>query len=465
MKKIFYFVLAINFCITGIAVSQPFVNLIWEKISDVETMSFTPNGQYLITGGSANICYPYTCGQIKLWRVGDSNLLRTITNFNVGLTNDIAMYNDNNKFITAHGSVYCDTAGGCSVDKAGQFKWSFSDSTELNSQNSQDGIIQSVDISPDQSLIAAATSFNFTGEIRIYDPSYNLLRTLPGHVGGTNSLRFTPDGQFLVSGGHDGYVKIWNVSSGALVRSLFHGTFTNGGWDIEVDISRDGRFIASAGQGYNMTVKIWNFSNGLLLHSLDIGNSDGYDRISFSPNGIYLASGLTQYGKGDLGLYGLLKFWRVLDGELVEEYIDTTGSPKSGGVRSLAFSNTGNHYFAYGISNRLRLAATEISLVTITNVNPVSGNFPDKYNLYQNYPNPFNPQTKIKFDVPSGTTGNIRITIYDGVGRELSTLLNEPLAGGEFEVTFNGAQFPSGIYYYKIQSNQFSQVKKMMLIK
>ncbi|MDQ3194281.1 MAG: hypothetical protein M3P82_04690, partial [Bacteroidota bacterium] len=165
MKKLFYFFIALQLCFTGIVSSQPIVNLLWERIANVETMRFTPNGQFLITGGSTNICFPFTCGQIKLWRVADSTFLRTITNFNVGLTNDIDVFSDNNTFITGHGSVYCAPQGGCYLDKSGQFKWSISDSSALNSQVTQDGIIQSVDISPDESMIAAATSYNFAGEI------------------------------------------------------------------------------------------------------------------------------------------------------------------------------------------------------------------------------------------------------------------------------------------------------------
>lgn len=85
------------------------------------------------------------------------------------------------------------------------------------------------------------------------------------------------------------------------------------------------------------------------------------------------------------------------------------------------------------------------------------------YKLYQNYPNPFNPVTKIKFEVP--VSGFISIRIYDVMGREVEILINENLHYGSYEVTFDGADKASGIYYYKITTDNFQEVKKMILVK
>ncbi|MDQ3021241.1 MAG: hypothetical protein M3R36_11840 [Bacteroidota bacterium] len=345
--------------------SQPIsVDVIWEKVANVGSMEFTPNGQFLITGGYTNVCYPYTCGQIKIWRVQDSALINTIQDYYMGYPNDISVSNDGQSFITGNGSIYCAPNGGCSYDHLGQFKWNFSDGVLLDSILNPGGIVQAIDYSPDNSLIASGTSQSITGEIRIYDNQFNLIRTLPGHEQETSSLKFTPDGQKLVSGGHDGKVRIWNVSDGSLITTLDHGTYTNGGLDVKVDISPDGQLIASGGQGYNMTIKIWRLSDGTLLHTINVVDEiDGYNTPQFSPNGIYIASGITTYGLNGLGWYGLLKFWRVSDAALVREYIDSIGSPTAGGVRTIAFSSSGNNYFAYSISNRLRLASTNLDLV------------------------------------------------------------------------------------------------------
>lgn len=85
------------------------------------------------------------------------------------------------------------------------------------------------------------------------------------------------------------------------------------------------------------------------------------------------------------------------------------------------------------------------------------------YELSQNFPNPFNPVTKINFSIPKST--NVVLKVYNELGKEVETLVNENLAGGNYEVQFNGANFGSGIYYYRIEASGFVQTRKMLLIK
>lgn len=85
------------------------------------------------------------------------------------------------------------------------------------------------------------------------------------------------------------------------------------------------------------------------------------------------------------------------------------------------------------------------------------------FNLSQNYPNPFNPSTKINFSIPNSSV--VVLKIYDGMGKEVETLVNEKLNSGVYNVDWNASGFTSGIYYYKIQTADFIQTKKMLLIK
>ena len=96
-------------------------------------------------------------------------------------------------------------------------------------------------------------------------------------------------------------------------------------------------------------------------------------------------------------------------------------------------------------------------------VNTVSSEVPDKYTLSQNYPNPFNPETKIRFQIAKSSVVNL--TVYDQLGKEIKTLVNESLQPGTYETDFNATGIVSGVYYYKLQTDDFSEVKKMMLIK
>jgi hypothetical protein len=89
----------------------------------------------------------------------------------------------------------------------------------------------------------------------------------------------------------------------------------------------------------------------------------------------------------------------------------------------------------------------------------------NSYKLYQNYPNPFNPVTKIKFEVPQGNNKNVTLVVYDISGKIIATLVNEQLNSGTYEVSFDGSKLASGTYFYKLQTNNFTDVKKLILVK
>ena len=90
------------------------------------------------------------------------------------------------------------------------------------------------------------------------------------------------------------------------------------------------------------------------------------------------------------------------------------------------------------------------------------------YSISQNYPNPFNPVTTIRFAIASnvkGQTSNVELVIFDILGRKIETLVNQQLKPGTYEVEWNGSDFASGVYYYRIESGNFVETKKMLLLK
>ena len=98
------------------------------------------------------------------------------------------------------------------------------------------------------------------------------------------------------------------------------------------------------------------------------------------------------------------------------------------------------------------------SIVGITN-----NQTPVKYSLSQNYPNPFNPSTSIRFDIPKD--GLVKLVVYDVLGKEIATIINEVKTTGSYIVDFNGGELNSGIYFYKLTAGDFSEIKKMILVK
>ena len=93
----------------------------------------------------------------------------------------------------------------------------------------------------------------------------------------------------------------------------------------------------------------------------------------------------------------------------------------------------------------------------------ISSEIPNEFSLGQNYPNPFNPATKIKFELRNTSFTNL--VIYDGLGREVETIVNEQLNAGSYEADWNASNFPSGVYFYKLTTGDFSKTNKMLLIK
>lgn len=86
---------------------------------------------------------------------------------------------------------------------------------------------------------------------------------------------------------------------------------------------------------------------------------------------------------------------------------------------------------------------------------------PKGYNISQNYPNPFNPSTKIKYSIPASE--KVLIKVFDVLGREVTTLLNEYKESGTYEIEFNARNLSSGLYFYKLTSGNYSETKKTIL--
>lgn len=127
---------------------------------------------------------------------------------------------------------------------------------------------------------------------------------------------------------------------------------------------------------------------------------------------------------------------------------------KEGGVKYSAFAYAGsgpsNVYF-----NQENLAAV--------NIEPISGNIPNSYSLNQNYPNPFNPATTVSFDISKA--GLTTLKVYNILGVEIATLVNDNLSAGSYQINFNAARLSSGVYFYTLESGDFREVKKMTLVK
>ena len=106
---------------------------------------------------------------------------------------------------------------------------------------------------------------------------------------------------------------------------------------------------------------------------------------------------------------------------------------------------------------------TDFSLTDPAGINNTDQRVPMDFNLVQNYPNPFNPSTKIGYSVPE--LSPVTVKVFNALGEEIVTLVNEEKPVGTYELNWNAANLPSGVYFYRIQAGKFVDIKRMMLLK
>jgi photosystem II stability/assembly factor-like uncharacterized protein len=215
-------------------------------------------------------------------------------------------------------------------------------------------------------------------------------------------------------------------------------------------------------QVYYQTTFI-NSDTGYLLGSGDGGSllkttngGTSWNRINTNPPETYFLS---------------CYFFNVNTGYLGTSYGRIFKTTNGGVTLSLQHedTNTGEIYQISFLGNDTAYAiAHDKYLKTINGGEPVgvfhnSTSIPDKFSLSQNYPNPFNPLTRINYELP--ITNYIILKVYDALGNEVETLVNEKQSAGSYSVDFNAASLPSGIYFYKLITEKFSETKKMILVK
>lgn len=229
--------------------------------------------------------------------------------------------------------------------------------------------------------------------------------------------------------------------------------------------------------GYLNTIN--NVTNGYIRSSSDAGvtwtgatafgnvNSTFVSYVTVSSdsnraNGGYIAVGY-QLGIGDTIVVQKRTRTTVESSEVkVNEF---RSSPFNSPVVCV-YNHNGNNYPALAYTGLGAANSTsnvyfdsENLVSSITNTSTIA----EDYKLEQNFPNPFNPTTTISFSIPSSSF--VKLSVFDIAGREVSTLLNEKLSAGSFEYNFNASELPSGVYFYKLSTNEFSEVKRMMLVK
>lgn len=166
------------------------------------------------------------------------------------------------------------------------------------------------------------------------------------------------------------------------------------------------------------------------------------------------------YGKKIWGIYGFKDAFNVWKNWYADSYIAIDQGP----IICMVENYRSGLLWKYFMANpEIQPMLDKIGFVKDINDVAVNTEVPNKYELMNNYPNPFNPSTTIKFSIMK--EGRVTLRVYNILGKEISTLVNENKKQGSYFVTFNASKLSSGIYFYKLDTHGFSETKKMLLLK
>ena len=135
----------------------------------------------------------------------------------------------------------------------------------------------------------------------------------------------------------------------------------------------------------------------------------------------------------------------------------------SGAVTQQTYTITVIAHGKFGNTEQTPVHARTITMSVLTGITQFNNEIPEKFYLYQNFPNPFNPSTQIRFDIAKA--GNVKIAVYDLTGKKVSELVNQNYEAGKYIVNYNASDLASGVYFYKIETADYTSIKKMILIK
>lgn len=363
-------------------------------------------------------------------------------------------------------------------DVSGALIWAFKYNLPVNSVDEA----YSICYQPVNNTYAVTGRTNAFGDIRVFILSLNMagaplgVRTYDPATGDTSHSRkilALPGGGFAVAGwtnaNDPGHSNLWVfrvAGNGNVIWSAIYGSVGyREQWHSMVNAPQDtlgltGYSIPPGGATEDVLLGKMNLANGNPIWHMyrpnTAGNDRGYD-IKID-NNFYISTG--QYvHQGGMNSYLLRSsLW----------------------PQPICFQFRDFQY-DYALPPVLNSSATRVDVphkpvhpdvkVTIVAANivctqagaPEERNAPKSYELKQNYPNPFNPSTEIQFGIPED--GMVTIKIYNSAGKETGTLVNEHKVKGSYTVMFKAENLPSGIYYYKLTSGSFTQVRKMLLLK
>jgi hypothetical protein len=232
------------------------------------------------------------------------------------------------------------------------------------------------------------------------------------------------------------------------------------------------------------------YNSGLTNTYVNALAVSGTNLFAGTSNGIFFSTnndiswtaadeGLTSPDVLALAVYGTSLFAGTRNGVfLLTDNSESWTSVNEGLLKDREDSTKYSFVYALGVSDKYLFAAPgnfmmdcgtagtglwRRPLSELVGVTKEGSDLPLEFTLSQNYPNPFNPSTTIRYQLPIRSI--VTIKMYNILGKEITTLVNEKKDAGKYSINFNGSSLPSGVYFYRIQAGSFAETKKMMLLK
>jgi hypothetical protein len=294
---------------------------------------------------------------------------------------------------------------------------------------------------------------------------------------GARSIQRTADGGYIITGwtysyGPGAVGNTWLVrtdsSGNAVWNKVFGGTDVDRGYSVQQTTDRGyiiTGYTASSGAGLDDMHLIKTDSAGNEQWSKTFGGSgrDYGNQVRQTMDGGYIVAGYTlSFGAGSDDV------WLVKTDSLGNQrWSATYGGTASDVAYSVSQTSDGGyilvgHTLSYGAGVHdvwlIRLAPEAVQV-------KVRADMPGDFELYQNYPNPANPTTTISYTIPAGTQRAVSLRVYDVLGREVATLVDEAQGLGFKSVEFEGRNLPSGVYFYRLSSGNFTQIRRLLLVR
>jgi photosystem II stability/assembly factor-like uncharacterized protein len=256
---------------------------------------------------------------------------------------------------------------------------------------------------------------------------------------------------------YSGFAAISNVIGNTSYHSIYRTTNSGSQWHLFHQVTTE--------PGSGKTGDLLFVTPDTGYYSLKTGNINyicNYNgntwilrQVSSFQNSLYFSNSRSGWSAGEAGT--IYKTTNAGNNWLLNY------TPNTENLNSIQFVNDLTGWA--GGENGLIMKTTTAGMTPILGI---GNSVPEVYSLSQNYPNPFNPVTRIKFSIPHLEVAFMRpvqLMVYDALGKEVAILVNQQLEPGTYEADWDASEYPSGVYYYQLQSGSFTETKKMVLVK